>query len=453
MPPSVKISGGLVMAADWRTVALGELVEVFDGPHATPKKTSEGPIFLGISNLIEGRIDLTRSEHLSEQDLTTWTRRVTPKAGDLVFSYETRLGQAALIPEGLRCCLGRRMGLLRVRDRSKTDPQFLLYAYLGPLFQETIRQKTIHGSTVDRIALIELPSFPIRVPSFTTQRYIAHILSTLDDKINLNRRMNQTLEAMVQALFRSWFVDFDPVRAKAEGRHPEGMDAQTAALFPSRLVKSVLGVIPEGWSIRMLRDITTKIGSGATPRGGSLVYADAGTAFIRSQNVFDDGFRWDGLVKIDDDAAAQLSGVSVREGDILFNITGESVTRTCIVDPSALPARVSQHVAIIRPSLVSGPYLLLFLRERRTKDYLMGLDTGATRKAVTKGHLETTPVLCPTEEVLTRFTQLAAPLFRRCELNNSQARALGELRDALLPKLLSGEISVRDAKAQRAATA
>ena len=114
----------------WQRIALGDIVEIFDGPHATPKKTERGPIFLGISNLVSGRLDLAKTEHLSEEDYTCWTRRVTPRSGDVVFSYETRLGEAALIPAGLRCCLGRRMGLLRPKG-DKVDSYFLLYAFLG----------------------------------------------------------------------------------------------------------------------------------------------------------------------------------------------------------------------------------------------------------------------------------------------------------------------------------
>jgi type I restriction enzyme, S subunit len=187
------------MASDWRLSSIGEICEVFDGPHATPKKTSSGPVFLGISSLENGRINLSESEHLSEDDFRKWTRRVTPRAGDVVFSYETRLGEAALIPEGLRCCLGRRMALLRPRN-GETDSRFLLYYFIGPEFQEVIRQRTIHGSTVDRIALIEFPEFPVRIPPLAEQRAIAAVLGILDDKIELSRRMNATLEAMAQVL-------------------------------------------------------------------------------------------------------------------------------------------------------------------------------------------------------------------------------------------------------------
>src|SRR6266568_1846941 len=114
------------MSSEWPVTGIGKLCEgIFDGPHATPKKTTSGPIFLGIESLVSGRVDLSAPEHLSEEDFVKWTRRVTPRAGDIVFAYETRLGDAALMPEGLRCCLGRRMALMRP-DLSKVIPRFLL---------------------------------------------------------------------------------------------------------------------------------------------------------------------------------------------------------------------------------------------------------------------------------------------------------------------------------------
>ena len=150
-------------------MTVGEIAELFDGPHVTPRKTDSGPVFLGISNLSNGRIDLSTTQHLSEEDYLTWTKRVRPEPGDIVFSYKTRLGEAAAIPPGLRCCLGRRMGLLRPRTEL-VDPRFLLFAYLGPDFQATLQSKTVQGSTVDRILLSELGSFPIEIPVDVSQQ-------------------------------------------------------------------------------------------------------------------------------------------------------------------------------------------------------------------------------------------------------------------------------------------
>ena len=430
------------MGTEWRDVRLGDIVDIFDGPHATPLKTTTGPIFLGISNLSAGRVDLSETEHLSEVDFERWTRRVTPTAGDVVFSYETRLGEVGVIPRGLRCCLGRRMGLLRTKE-AMLAPEFLVYAYLSPHFQELLRQRTIHGSTVDRIPLVAMPDFPIRVPDLATQRTIAHILGTLDDKIELNRRMNETLEAMARALFKSWFVDFDPVRAKSEGHTPAGMSADTAKLFPSKLVESTLGPIPKGWKVARLSELTNKIGSGATPRGGDKAYILDGTSLIRSQNVYDSAFVWNGLVHIADDEARRLRSVTVDTGDVLLNITGASFLRTCIVDPQVLPARVNQHVAIVRakegiPSRYIHNHLLL----ENTKGYLSGMDAGASRQAITKAHIESVPIIEPLGPILVAWDHIVAPLYGRMNTTARETRNLSILRDSLLPRLLSGELSV-----------
>ena len=166
-------------------LSISDVAEIFDGPHATPKKIETGPYFLSISSLEGGRLDLSKSAHVSEEQFVKWTKRVTPQKGDLLFSYETRLGEAALMPEGIRACLGRRMGLLRPK-LNKVIPEYLLYAYISPFFQQVIKANTIVGATVDRIALSEMKDFPIRIPSFSEQKAACLLLSTIDKKIELN---------------------------------------------------------------------------------------------------------------------------------------------------------------------------------------------------------------------------------------------------------------------------
>jgi len=171
---------------------LGDLCEVFDGPHATPRTVDEGPIFLGISNLSDGQLDLSDTRHVTEEDYIRWTRRVTPSSGDVLFSYETRLGQAAWLPAGIKCCLGRRMGILRANPR-RVPPIILFHAFLSRAFQETIREKTVHGSTVDRIPLVEMPSFAIPIPSPERCDLIAPAVLALRDRICVNAAMMDTL--------------------------------------------------------------------------------------------------------------------------------------------------------------------------------------------------------------------------------------------------------------------
>jgi type I restriction enzyme S subunit len=193
--------------------------------------------------------------------------------------------------------------------------------------------------------------------------------------------------------------------------------------------------------------LTSKIGSGATPRGGKEVYVDEGTNFIRSQNVYDYEFVWDGLAKINAEDAEKLRNVTVEVDDILVNITGDSILRTCVVDQSVLPARVNQHVAIIRAADGIPPrYLHSYLAQPSTKSYLLGNDAGGSRAAVTKGHLELLPVLLPPQSVLDVFKSVTEPWFALISKNNSEIRTLAGLRDLLLPKLMSGEVRLKDAE-------
>jgi len=162
----------------WVEKPIGEIAQVFDGPHATPKTIDAGPIFLGISALQDGVVNLDETRHVTSEDFKKWTRRVKPSSGDVVFSYETRLGQAAIIPDGLECCLGRRMGLVRV-DRKAIDPRFFLYQYISSAFREYLGTMTVRGATVDRIPLKEFPTYPIHLPPIDKQRGIVSALDRL----------------------------------------------------------------------------------------------------------------------------------------------------------------------------------------------------------------------------------------------------------------------------------
>jgi type I restriction enzyme S subunit len=159
-------------------VPIGEVSEVFDGPHATPKTVDTGPVFLGIGALQDGRVNLGETRHVTPEDFLRWTRRVRPQADDVVFSYETRLGQAAIVPAGLECCLGRRMGLVRV-DQRRVSPHFFVYQYISPPFREFLNSRTVRGATVDRISLKEFPSFSITLPPLPEQNRIADQLDGL----------------------------------------------------------------------------------------------------------------------------------------------------------------------------------------------------------------------------------------------------------------------------------
>ncbi|MCP9901773.1 restriction endonuclease subunit S [Cyanobium sp. Cruz CV13-4-11] len=211
------------MREGWQIKKLGDVADVYDGPHATPTTVDSGPIFLGIGALQDGEINLGETRHVTHQDFIQWTRRVRPQANDVVFSYETRLGQAAIIPDGLVCCLGRRMGLIRFNNGT-VFPRYFLYQYLSPQFREFLESKTIRGATVDRLSIKDIPSFPILLPPLSEQE---RIVALLDEA----------------------FAGLATAKANAE------RNLQNArALFESHL-QSVFSQRGEGWLIKSLVDL------------------------------------------------------------------------------------------------------------------------------------------------------------------------------------------------------
>ncbi|MDA9944794.1 restriction endonuclease subunit S [Paracoccaceae bacterium] len=189
--------------------SIGSFSKVFDGPHATPKTIEKGPVFLGISSLVDGSLDLRKTRHVSDLDYLTWTKRVEPKARDVVFSYETRLGQAAIIPEGLKCCLGRRMGLVRL-ETDKVMPKFFLFQYLTPTYQKFLRSKVVEGATVDRIHLKHFPNFPMFVPPIETQQAVIKRLEEFlgcSDKVTSGQASKlQDISDLRQSLLQKAFA-------------------------------------------------------------------------------------------------------------------------------------------------------------------------------------------------------------------------------------------------------
>lgn len=435
------------MSSDWPIVEISSVCEgIFDGPHATPKKTPHGPVFLGISSLIRGQLDLSSTEHLSEDDFTKWTKRVIPRQGDVVFSYETRLGDAALIPAGLRCCLGRRMALMRI-DRLKAIPEYILYAYLGPEFQDEIRKRTIHGSTVDRLPLNQFGSFPIRIPPIYVQHEIVEILKSLDDRISLLRETNTTLEAIAQALFKSWFVDFDPVHAKRQGRIPEGMDETTAALFPDSFEESGLGLVPKGWLAVRLGDITERITKGTTPTTLKRPFVDAGINFVKAESMTGDGGFIPGKFAFIDDSTHELLRRSqLANGDVLISIAG-TIGRIAVMTEDFLPANTNQAVAIIRPSQEKFPSGLIsrFLGRSESQQQMGERVVQAVQANLSLGTLSDLKLVIPPEGITVQLYQNGLAQIDACkESNHRRIRNLTELRDTLLPRLISGQLRLNN---------
>jgi type I restriction enzyme S subunit len=407
------------MAGEWESASLSELCEqIADCPHSTPLWTDSGVIVLRNQNIRDGRLDLSSPSYTDELNFEQRSRRARLKAGDLVLTREAPMGEVCMVPENLRCCLGQRMVMLRP-DPKKCDSRFLLYSIQSDAVQHEIKVNEGTGSTVSNLRIPLLEALPIPIPPLAEQKAIAGVLGALDDKIELNRRMNVTLESMARALFQSWFVDFDPVRAKLDGRQPTGMDKETAALFPDAFQESQLGPIPHGWRTTHVEEIAS-VGSGKRPEGRC-------GAFSPECNIplYGGGGRM-GYVPS-----------ALYDKPILF--TGRVGTLGLIFRTSE-PSWPSDNTLIIEPQADLFDFTYFVLKGLD----LITLNRGSTQPLLTQSDLKRQTLVLPTKVVINAFANLSEPIFRQMLSNERESRTLATLRDTLLPKLLSGDVSVTE---------
>ena len=286
-------------------------------------------------------------------------------------------------------------------------PEYLMMWFSRPEFDRNAWFYTdadVRGG-MSKEALLDMQ---LPIPSITRQREIVSEYETLTNRIRLNNQMIQNLEATAQALYRKTFVD--------------NIDKEN---------------LPEGWRMGTLGEVCSKIGSGATPKGGKGSYGETGVSLIRSMNVFDLNFCYDELAHISDKQAALLDGVTVIENDILFNITGASVARCCMVPKDVLPARVNQHVMIIRSKEdFMQYYILCVLCSKDAKRSLLGMSqSGSTREAITKSEIESFEIMIPPKGILKDFTNKTSPIFSHVSIQKQENLKLTELQSLLLAKM------------------
>ncbi|RNE82992.1 restriction endonuclease subunit S [Vibrio cholerae] len=434
-------------------VKIGDIATVFDGPHATPTKIEHGPYFLSISSLEAGQLDLSKSARLSEEQFDKWTRRVTPQEGDVLFSYETRLGEAALMPKGVKACLGRRMGLLRPA-LDKVLPEYLLYAYMSPMFQQEIKKRTIHGATVDRISLKELPDFNIRIPPLSEQARVVNVLKSLNQKLSLNHQINQTLEQMAQTLFKSWFVDFDPVmdnaldagnpipdelqhRAEARKavRESEGfkpLPDEVRQLFPDAFEESELGWVPKGWAISTISDMA-RINSKTWSKKSApevVEYVDLSNAkngVILGTDVY-----------VFDEAPSRARRI-LNKKDTIFGLVRPANRSYAFVDKDGLTG--STGFAVVTAKKSNGAnFIYQLLTSDNIIDLFIRIADGAAYPAIKPDDIADVQFAMPSDQVLDYFELVANSYKERSAIGLTNNINLTALRDTLLPKLISGEL-------------
>ena len=433
------------MGCDWKTVRMDEIAKkIAMGPFGSNIKVetfvNDGiPVISGAhlrgTRVEDGDFNFVTAEHAARLKNSNVFR------GDVIFTHAGNIGQVAYVPDDSkyeRYVISQRQFYLRC-DRAKADPAFITYFFHCP----EGRHKLLANASQVGVPSISRPSsnlkeIEVSLPSLEEQRAIAGSIGSIDDRIDLLSQTNATLEAIAQALFKSWFVNFDPVHAKAEGREPEVMDAATAALFPSEFEESELGLIPKGWQSAPSESIYG-IGIGKTPprkeqhwftdNASDVAWAsirDMGTAgvFLTSTSEF-----------LTREAVEKFNVRMVPEGSILmsFKLT---VGRVAIAD---LDMTTNEAIAHFKPKQGSLPqsFLYCFLK---SFDMHSLSSTSSIANATNSKAIRNIPILHPGLELAQKFDAFAGPLLERIRMQQRQMLTLESLRDSILPRLISGKL-------------
>ncbi|MCL2929754.1 MAG: restriction endonuclease subunit S [Trichodesmium sp. MAG_R01] len=299
------------------------------------------------------------------------------------------------------------------------------------------------GSTFPNVSKEQLFNLPCEIPPLPEQKAIASILSSLDDKIELNQQMNQTLEAIARAIFKSWFVDFDPVRAKMAGKQPVGMDAATANLFPDSFEESALGLIPKGWKVGTIGE-SVKVVGGSTPSTKNPDYWENGHIYWttpKDLSSLQSSVLLDTDRKITELGLTQISSGLLPKGTLLLS----SRAPIGYLAISEIPVAINQgYIAMICNQELSNYYVLHWTKNNM--DVIVGRANGTTFLEISKSNFRSIDIIIPNYKVLAVFNKKVHSLHQKIVNNLKCSRTLANIRDTLLPKLMSGEIRVKEAE-------
>jgi type I restriction enzyme S subunit len=444
------LKGHAVSSKGWnsKTIASliqdGTIVAHKDGNYGSnyPRASefgSEGILFLTAKLLDDsGRIDFDTASRLSNDKAKKLTYGFI-ETGDVLLSHNATIGRVSVVPD-LRepVLVGTSLTYFRL-NHQRLSPLYLAAYFKGRDFQHQLEAVMSH-STRNQVPITAQRKLKVVLPPLNEQRAIAHILGTLDDKIENNRRMNETLEAMARAIFKSWFVDFDPVRAKMEGRQPVGMDAETAALFPDSFEDSPLGKIPKGWKVGTLPEFIDVNPSYRISKGSPAPYLDMKnmpTQGHRAISWFDREFS---------------SGTKFTNGDTLLARITPCLEngKTCLVDfldEGEIGWGSTEYIVLRPKEPLPSFFVYLLARSEEFRNFAIQNMTGSSgRQRVPPTSMELYSVCIPSNPVSIAFEQIAKPIIEKVRENAQEGQTLAATRDALLPKLLSGDIRVPDAE-------
>jgi type I restriction enzyme S subunit len=425
------------MAGEWETVELGEVAAVRSGYafKSSDWKDSGIPV-VKIANVKGGRLEMSGCSFVDES-IASEAGEFQLTTGDILVAMTGYIGDLARVRKtDLPCVLNQRVGKFSVRDAKRLDADFL-YTFLAWAETRQTIEGLGYGSAQPNVSPSLIHKVEMPLPPLAEQKAIAAVLGSLDDKIELNRRMNATLEAMARALFQSWFVDFDPVRAKLDGRPPAALDPATAALFPASFQDSEAGHIPKGWTVGTLGDIGTNSRRGVQPSDIA-----PNTPYIALEHM---PRRCIALGDWDDSADVASGKSAFKKGEILF---GKLRPYFHKIGVAPFDGVCSTDILVLAPKC---PEWFGFLLGHASSDELIQFtdlaSTGTKMPRTNWSDVSSFKVALPPKPLAAAFTRNIQPMLDRIHANLHQSRTLATLRDTLLPKLLSGELSVEKMEA------
>ena len=423
-------------------IASGAIVAHKDGNYGSsyPRVEefgTEGVPFLTAKSLRDGYVDISGAPRLGDARADQLTFGFV-QTDDVLLSHNATIGRVAVVPQHRgRLLVGTSLTYFRVNPE-KLLPRYLSVFFAGEDFQNQLVAVMSH-STRNQVPVTAQRKLHVVVPPLAEQKAIAAMLGALDDKIELNRRMNATLEAMARALFQSWFVDFDPVRAKLDGREPFGLDPASAALFPDSFDGSAVGQIPNGWRIKPVSEVVDCVGGG-TPSTAEPIYWEGGTHHWTTPKDFSSlqaPILLDTERKLTDDGIAKISSGLLPAGTLLLS----SRAPVGYLAITAIPVAINQGFIALKCNDFASNFFMLNWCQTNMAE-IKSRATGTTFAEISKQNFRPIPVVLPPIELMAAFTAKAAPLYAQITANLQQSQALANLRDTLLPKLLSGELAL-----------
>jgi type I restriction enzyme S subunit len=445
------------MADEWRTATVLELQRdgvllVEDGNHGEYRPRPDefvdaGVAFIRAADMDSGRVLFETAARVNEKARARITKGIGAP-GDVLLSHKGTVGKVALVGDDAPPFVcSPQTTFWRTLNQARLDRQYL-YAFLRSAgFHAQLATRAGETDMAPYVSLTSQRGLSVTVPPIAIQRAIAHILGTLDDKIELNRRMNETLEGMVRALFKSWFVDFDPVRAKAEGRDP-GPPQPLADLFPDSFEDSELGEVPKGWRASVLGEEVMRCGGRIQtgPFGSQLHasdYVDDGVPVVMPKDLLRRRVSTLRIARVNLSDAERLSRHRLQEGDIVYSRRGD-VEQHGLVRSRETGWLCGTGCLLVRlgPEWPSPLFASLALDRPETRAWITQHAIGATMPNLNTGILARVPIVVPPNKVLAAFNRVVQPLADRVIAGDAQTETLVSLRETLLPKLISGELRV-----------